>query len=231
MCWWDRIAAGDLPSNNPPKVGPRLILSTPMATRKRQRLVAALLGLGLIGGSPATLAAENVVFVTGAFRRSIAVSDLAYLAETGQARGLIADVLLIAKQKPAEVSKLLKAELSLPLLLTSRLLSTRLGEALLARVAQIIYPLYAKRSGIPALRAGVINALVATDGKLSAISFLKAYPVDEMEVSIPALLAVLQKAKSVSELVQFFMESPLDGLRGNGSNSAGTGERPAKPAP
>ena len=202
-----------------------------MATRKRQRLVAALLGLGLIGGSPATLAAENVVFVTGAFRRSIAVSDLVYLAESGKARGLMADVLTIAKQKPEEVSKLLKAELSIPLLLTSRLLSTRLGEALLARVAQIIYPLYAKRSGIPALRAGVINALVATDGKLSAISFLKAYPVDEMEVSIPALLAVLQKAKSVSELVQFFMESPLDGLRGSGGNNASSSERPAKPAP
>jgi len=191
-----------------------------MPISQRQRLTAAVLSLGLIGSSPAAIAAENVVFVTGAFRRSIAVTDLEYLADTGQARGLIADVLLIAKQKPEEVSKLLKAELSIPLLLTSRLLSTRLGEALLARIAQIIYPLYAKRAGIPALRAGVINALVATNGKLSAISFLKAYPVDEMEVSIPALLAVLQKAKSVSELIQFFMESPLDGLRGQ-----------AKPAP
>ena len=202
-----------------------------MPTSKRQRLTAAVLSLGLIGSSPAAIAAENVVFVTGAFRRSIAVTDLEFLAETGQARGLMADVLTIAKQKPEEVSKLLKAELSIPLLLTSRLLSTRLGEALLARIAQIVYPLYAKQSGIPALRAGVINALVATDGKLSAISFLKAYPVDEMEVSIPALLAVLQKAKSVSELIQFFMESPLDGLRGSAGNPAAGSEQPAKPAP
>jgi hypothetical protein len=202
-----------------------------MPTSKRQRLTAAVLSLGLIGSSPAAIAAENVVFVTGAFRRSIAVTDLDYLAETGQARGLMADVLTIAKQKPEEVSKLLKAELSIPLLLTSRLLNTRLGEALLARIAQIVYPLYAKRSGIPALRAGVINALVATDGKLSAISFLKAYPVDEMEVSIPALLAVLQKAKSVSELIQFFMESPLDGLRGSAGSPAAGSEQPAKPAP
>ena len=202
-----------------------------MPTSKRQRLTAAVLSLGLIGSSPAAIAAENVVFITGAFRRSIAVTDLEFLAETGQARGLMADVLTIAKQKPEEVSKLLKAELSIPLLLTSRLLSTRLGEALLARIAQIVYPLYAKQSGIPALRAGVINALVATDGKLSAISFLKAYPVDEMEVSIPALLAVLQKAKSVSELVQFFMESPLDGLRGSAGSPAAGSEQPAKPAP
>jgi hypothetical protein len=192
-----------------------------MPPRKRQRLAAAVLSLGLLG-SPAAIAAENVVFISGAFRRSIAVSDLVYLADTGKARGLIADVLAFAKQDPEEVAKLLKAELSIPLLLSSRLLSTRLGEALLARVAQIIYPLYAKDVGVPALRAGVINALVANDGKLSAVDFLEAYPVDEMEVSIPALLAVMQKAKSISQLVQFFMESPLDGLRGNA---------PTKPAP
>ena len=166
-----------------------------MPTSKRQRLTAAVLSLGLIGSSPAAIAAENVVFVTGAFRRSIAVTDLEFLAETGQARGLMADVLTIAKQKPEEVSKLLNAELSIPLLLTSRLLSTRLGEALLARIAQIVYPLYAKRSGIP------------------------------------ALLAVLQKAKSVSELIQFFMESPLDGLRGGAGSPAAGSEQPAKPAP
>ena len=191
---------------------------------KRQRLTAAVLSLGLMG-SPGAIAAENVVFVTGAFRRSIPVSDLVYLADTGRARGLMSDVLMLARVDPAEVSKLLKAELSIPLLLTSRLLSTRLGEALLARIAQIIYPLYAKPAGVPALRAGVINALGASDGKLSAISFLEAYPVDEMEVSIPALLAVMQKAKSISELVQFFMESPLDGLRGNSDATE------AKPAP
>ena len=68
-----------------------------MPTSKRQRLTAAVLSLGLISSSPAAIAAENVVFVTGAFRRSIAVTDLEYLAETGKARGLIADVLLIAK--------------------------------------------------------------------------------------------------------------------------------------
>ncbi|MBM5810254.1 MAG: alpha/beta hydrolase, partial [Cyanobacteria bacterium M_surface_9_m1_291] len=54
-----------------------------MPISKRQRLTAAVLSLGLIGSSPASIAAENVVFVTGAFRRSIAVTDLEYLADTG----------------------------------------------------------------------------------------------------------------------------------------------------
>jgi len=195
-----------------------------MAMPKRQRLAAALLGLSLAvgGGSPAALAAENLVFVSGAFRRSISVADMEYLAQTGQARGLLADVLAIAKQQPQEMAKLLKMELSLPIVLTSRLLSTRIGEAILARVGRIVYPLKASSVGVPALRAAVINGLAKGDGRLSAIGFLKAYPTDEMEVSIPALLAVLQKASSVSELVKFFSESPLDGLRGAQSQAIDT---------
>ena len=185
-----------------------------MACRKRQRLVAAVLGVSLFGGTPA-IAAENVVFVTGAFRRSISVADFQYLAETGQARGLLSDLLAFTKMQPGEVSKLLKAELAVPLVLTSRLLSTRLGEAILARVAEIVYPLKAKKAGVLALRAGVINALVAGDGKINAVNFMQAYPVDEMEVSIPALINVLNKAKSISQLISFFSDSPLDGLRGD----------------
>ena len=213
-----------------------------IARSKRQRLVASLLGVqvlaaGLIaaeGLRPAAApAAENLVFVSGAFRRSISVADLDYLATTGEARGLLADVMAFAKQKPEEVAKLLKADLSLPVVLTSRLMNTRIGEAILARVARILYPLNASRVGIPALRAGVINGLVAGDGKLNAIGFLRAYPVDELEVNIPALLAVMQKASSISQLVSFFTDSPLDGLRGEGDgarNGAGAAPVTQKPA-
>ncbi|MEN9495140.1 MAG: hypothetical protein RLZZ516_2229 [Cyanobacteriota bacterium] len=204
-----------------------------MAPRKRQRLVAALASAGLLASAllpPASQAAENLVFVSGAFRRSIPVADLEYLANTGNARGLLADVMAFAKQKPADMAKLLRSELSLPVVLTSRLLNTRIGEALLARVAQIIYPLKASRAGIPALRASVINGLVAGNGKLSAVGFLQAYPVDELEVSIPALLEVIRKASSISQLVTYFTDSPLDGLRG-GAEAGGSAEAPQKPAP
>ena len=201
-----------------------------MASLKRQRLAAALLGAGLLAGSPllpsASLAAENVVFVSGAFRRSIAVADMKHLATTGEARGLLADVMAFARQKPQDVAKLLQAELSLPLVLTSRLLNTRIGEAILNRLAQIMYPLKAKPAGIPALRAGVINGLVAGDGRLNAIGFLQAYPVDELEVNIPALLALMRKASSISQLVSYFSDAPLDGLRGESD-----APKSLKPAP
>jgi len=168
-------------------------------------------------------AAQNLVFVSGAFRRSIPVADLEYLAETGRARGLLADVLSLTKQDPATVAKLLKESISLPITLVSRLLNTRIGEALLQRVGAILSPLYAGNDSIPALRSAIILGMVQGKGSLSAISFFKAYPTAELEVSIPALLSLMQKASSISDLVRFFSESPLDGLKGNDPPAGGTG--------
>ena len=187
--------------------------STHQPLKKRRALVAALMGLGLGLTSPGAIAGENLVFVSGAFRRSIAVADLDHLAKTGQATGLVADVLAISKQNPKEVAKLLNQSVSLPITLISRLLNTRIGEAVLQRLAKVIYPLKASQDGVVALRSAVILGLANGNGSINAISFLQAYPVPEIEVSIPALMAMLKKASSIAELVRFFSESPLDGLK------------------
>ena len=188
---------------------------------RRRRLLAlctgvgvTLTGLGAIA-SPPSQAAKDVALVSGAFRRSISVADLAYLAETGKPRGLMVDILRLSNQNPEDVAKLLNQELNLPLVLTSRLMSTRIGDVIIRRVARIIYPLMvpAPEVSVPAIRAGVINGLQIGDGGLTAIKFLEAYPAEVMEVNIPALMAVIEKAQSISGLMQFFSESPLDGLK------------------
>jgi hypothetical protein len=191
------------------------------------RLLGTLLGLSLCLATPAGHAAENLVFVSGAFRRSIAVADLDHLARTGEARGLLADVLSFSNQNPADVAKLLNQSVNLPITLVSRLLNTRIGEAILQRIAQIVHPLKASQVGVPALRSAVVMALAEGKGSVTALSFLRAYPSQEIQVSIPALLSLMNKAQSISDLVRFFSESPLDGLRG--SSEAGAGA--AKPEP
>jgi hypothetical protein len=197
----------------------------PNSGRKRQALAAITLGLSLMGllptaPLPPVAAAENLVFVSGAFRRSIAVADLEHLAQTGQARGLLADVLRFSKQNPKEIAKLLNQSLSLQVTLVSRLLNTRIGEAILERLAQIVYPLRASRAGVPALRSAMVMGVVNGNGSISPLSFFRAYPAQEMEVSIPALMNLLSKASSIAELVRFFSESPLDGLRSDAPGAA-----------
>jgi hypothetical protein len=195
------------------------VIRSSKAHRRRLLAIAAgvgvaITGLGVITSRPAQ-AAKDVALVSGAFRRSLSVADLTYLAETGQPRGLMVNLLRFSNQDPAEVAKLLNQELKLPLVLTSRLMSTRIGDVIIRRVSRIIYPLMvpAPDVSVPAIRAGVINGLQIDDGGLTAIKFLQAYPAEVMEVNIPALMAVVEKAQSISGLVQFFSESPLDGLK------------------
>lgn len=178
--------------------------------RSLARFLAASLGLALATTSPAAQAAQNIVFVSGAFRRSIPVADLEHLAATGQARGLLGDVMRFSGQNPAEAARLLKASLSLPVVTVSRLLNTSIGERILERLSSIAFPLNARQVGLPALRSAVVLGIADNGGSLSALSFLRAYPSQEMAVSLPALLALMQKASSVADLVRFFSESPLD---------------------
>jgi Alpha/beta hydrolase of unknown function (DUF1400). len=185
--------------------------------RLRTSLAALSLALSVGLAMPAARAAESLVFVSGAFRRSIQVADLEWLAKTGEPRGLMADVLRFSNQDPAVMAALLNQSITLPVTLMSRLLNTRIGEALLSRLAQVIFPLKASEAGLPALRSALVMGTVKGDGSLSAISFLRAYPTRELQVDIPALLALIDKASSVTELVRFFSESPLDGLRNGNS--------------
>ena len=176
--------------------------------------VAAGLGLSWSCVMQPLQAATDVALVSGAFRRSIPVKEIEHLANTGEAIGLLGDLLELSKQEPQEVSQMLNQSLQLPLVLTSRLINTRIGEAILRRVARIIYPIYTPEVevSVPAIRAGVISGLQSEDG-LTAVSFLKGYPNAVMAVNLPALFGVIEKAESIAGLVQFFSDSPLDGLK------------------
>ena len=174
--------------------------------------------LGLAVSCPAAQAAQNVVLVSGAFRRSIPVDDMELLATKGEARGLLGDLLRYGHQNPVEVGKLLNQSFPLPLVLVSRLLNTRIGEALLERLARIVYPLKTPGVGVPALRSAMVIGIADGNGTLSPVGFLKAYPNSELEVNLPALIGLLSKASSITDLVRFFSESPLDGLRSGGPN-------------
>ena len=183
--------------------------------RCRVIALAAGLGIGLTALAGPALAAKDVALVSGAFRRSIPVKDIEHLANTGEARGLLEQLLVLSEQDPENVAKLLNQKLDLPLVLTSRLINTRIGEAIIRRVGQILYPIYTPQPevSIPALRAGVINGLHNSGDGLTAVDFLKAYPNEVLAVNLPALFSVIDKAQSISGLVQFFSDSPLDGLK------------------
>jgi Alpha/beta hydrolase of unknown function (DUF1400) len=182
-------------------------------TRMGAGLASALL-VGVCGLCPGAQAADRVVLISGAFRRSIPITDFETLATTGKAPGLLGDLLRLGRQNPGQLSKMLNEKVSLPIPLVSRLLNTRIGDAVLDRISLIVHPTRAPREGVVALRSAVVMGIDEGGGSLSALGFLKAYPTREMAVNIPQLLVLSPKASSISDLIRFFSESPLDGLRG-----------------
>ena len=58
----------------------------------------------------------------------------------------------------------------------------------------------------------MISGLKSQKG-LTAVTFLQGYPNAVMAVNLPALFGVIEKAESIAGLVQFFSDSPLDGLK------------------
>ncbi len=177
---------------------------------RRSGFVAGLgLGALLLAAPMAASAATEVVFVSGAFRRSISVADLEHLAATGQARGLLADMIRFGRQKPAAVAELLKLRIPLPLVPTSRFLSSAPGTMILERVGRILFPLKAPAVAVPALRAATINGLVAGNGSISPVGFLRAYPNNDLAVSLPALKAAMHQVEAMSGVVKGLLDTDI----------------------
>ena len=55
-------------------------------------------------------AATNVAFVSGGFRRSVSVESIEHLAKTGEAKGVLKDLLKFGSQDPKHISNLLNQE-------------------------------------------------------------------------------------------------------------------------
>ena len=158
--------------------------------------------------------ATHVAFISGGFKRSVSIENIEHLAKTGEAKGILKELLKFANQDPKNISELLNQKVELPIVLTSRLINSKIGEAIIGRVAKVIHPVKIKdpKVTIPAIRAGIILGIANQGDALTAVEFMKAYPTKIMAISIPELLKVVNKVESVSDLIKFFSSSPLEKL-------------------
>tara|TARA_Y100001968_G_scaffold333553_1_gene397159 strand:- start:2062 stop:2625 length:564 start_codon:yes stop_codon:yes gene_type:complete len=165
----------------------------------------------------ASKSAEKIIIYKGTVGRSIAIESLDKLAKEKKATGTLKNILRLTGQDKNEVSNLLNQEYELPLVLTSKLINSKIGTVILSRVTKIIYPnkLPDTSISIPALRAGLINGIAKGNGKLSFIGFLKSYPNRDIAINYTALSKVINKVESMTDLVEFFTGSPLEQLKNN----------------
>ena len=100
-------------------------------------------------------------------------------------------------------------------LILSESISNLIGNVFLRRLSSIIHPSRAtdERTGMLALRASVIQGIKIGNGKINLINFFEAYPTKTIILDVNALSKVMNKVESISELLAFFTNSPLEKIK------------------
>ena len=87
----------------------------------------------------------------------------------------------------------------------------------MTRLSSIIHPPRAddKRTGMLALRASIVQGINKGNGKINLIRFFESYPTKTVILDVSALSKVMNKVESISELLEFFTNSPLEKIKTN----------------
>ncbi|WP_230966342.1 alpha/beta hydrolase [Nostoc sp. NZL] len=149
-------------------------------------------GLGLLP----SLAAEKVTVRYGLFEQSIPVADIRNYDKTQKASADLQSFLdyLSAKEKQ-KFQDALQVKMSLNIVALDKLLNTGMGKQILSFASQAI----ARRdqASIPALRSAIIIGARSPEG-LGLISFLEAYPSNQLVVDVSKISKLVGLANSSS---------------------------------
>tara|TARA_Y100001968_G_C19398194_1_gene739515 strand:+ start:848 stop:1426 length:579 start_codon:yes stop_codon:yes gene_type:complete len=178
------------------------------------------LNLMILNGYEAR-SAEKLFLFKGNFSRNISIKNLEEFTKSKKASGTIYNLIQLTGQKEKVVAELLTQEIELPLTLTSKLIYSKIGAAILEKIGEIIYPHKFQNKEIiyPALRSAIIKSIVLGEEKVSIIKFLKAYPNKNVTINLNKLDQTLLKVESMSELLKFFSNSPLEKLKEGSSKT------------
>jgi lysophospholipase L1-like esterase len=153
-------------------------------------------GLGLLP----SLAAEKVTVRYGLFEQSIPVADIRNYGEKQKASSDLQSFLdyLSAKEKE-KFQDALQVKMSLDIVALDKLLNTGMGKQILSFASQAI----ARRdqASIPALRSAIIIGAKSPEG-LGLVSFLEAYPSNQLVIDVSKISKLVGLANSSSSTAE-----------------------------
>ena len=160
-------------------------------------------------------AAEEIKITYSIFSRTIKVNSLKTFAEKGYTTKKLQRILKATGSTDKEIRSVLNKEFDIPITIASKLVYSEIGNIFLTRLSSIIHPPRAKdeRTGMLALRASVIEGLRIGDRKINLINFFEGYPTKTVILDVNALSKVMNKVESISELLDFFTNSPLEKIK------------------
>ena len=162
-------------------------------------------------------AAEEIKIIYSIFSRTIEVNSLKTFAEEGKSTKKLKRILKATGSPDKEIRSVLNKDFEIPITIASKLLYSEIGKVFLTRLSSIIHPPRAddERTGMLALRASTIQGIYLGNGKINLIRFFEGYPTKTVILDVNALSKVMNKVESISELLEFFTNSPLEKIKTN----------------
>ena len=181
------------------------------------KLLFILLNSPLLFNIPKVKAAEEIKIVYSIFSRNIKVSSLKTFADRGYSTKKLRRILNATGSSDNEIRSILNKSFEVPITIASKLVYSEIGEVFLTRLSSIIHPTRAddEKTGMLALRSSVIQGIKKGDGKINLINFFESYPTKTVILNVNALGKVMNKVESISELLDFFSNSPLEKIKTN----------------
>ncbi|MDA9703870.1 alpha/beta hydrolase [Prochlorococcus sp. AH-736-L19] len=161
--------------------------------------------------------AEEIKITYSIFSRTIKVNSLKTFAQEGNSSKELKRILRATGSNDKEIRSLLNKNFEIPITIASKLVNSEIGNVFLTRLSSIIHTTRAddERTGVLALRASVIQGIRIGNGKINLINFFEGYPTKTIVLDVNALSKVMNKVESISELLTFFTDSPIEKIKTN----------------
>jgi lysophospholipase L1-like esterase len=150
---------------------------------------------GIFAASP-SLAAEKVVVRYGLFEQAIAVADIRNYSETQKVSANLQTILgRLSAEEKQKFQDALQVKMLLDIVALDKLVNTPTGKQILSFVSQTI----ARRdeANIQALRSAIILGAKSPEG-LGILTFLEAYPSEEIVIDVSKISRIVGLASSSS---------------------------------
>ena len=166
---------------------------------------------------PKAYTAEEIKITYSIFSRTIKINSLKTFAKEGKSTRQLKRILKATGSPDKEIRTILNKDFEVPITIASKLVYSEIGNVFLTRLSSIIHPPRAtdERTGMLALRASVIQGISIGNGKINLINFFEGYPTKTVILDVSALSKVMNKVESISELLTFFTNSPLEKIKTN----------------
>ena len=171
--------------------------------------------------NPSSKSAENIFIYKGTFSRKIKVEDLNQFKETKKPSNKLKNLIKITNQKDKELHNFLSYKIDVPVIASSKLMNSKIGEIFLSRLSKIIYTnkILDQKLSIKAIRSAIILGSYNNNQKIDLIDFFQAYPNKNIALDLNALNKALKKVESLKDLIDFYSNSPFKKLKDGRSNT------------